>query len=112
MTFDEIKQDIVEACEDFQAAGYLLIKGLYATERDEPCGGCALTAVAFVHGGMIPEYGEADRVIKFACKRYGWDKGECESFVSGYDATASSGMGPLAGLGCAVRDEANPRAWM
>lgn len=107
MTNDEIKNDIVTACEDFQAAGYLLVKGTYATEKDEPCGGCALTAVAFVHGGVKPKYGQADRIIAFACKRYGWDKDQCTKFVDGYDDLMSDDD-ELIVLGRAVRDDVQP----
>jgi hypothetical protein len=107
MTIDEIRADIVAACEEFQAAGYLLVQGTYATLKDEPCGGCALTAVAFVHGGIVPKDNQAHRVLAFAGKRYGWNEKQCEEFINGYDSNYSA-EGELGTLGDAVRVEVMP----
>lgn len=107
MTNKEIKADIIAACEEFQAEGYRVITGEYCDYEDAPCGGCALAAVAFVHGGIEPVRGEGDRIIEFVSARYGWFKGECEQFTDGYDDINRIG-GPLNQIGHAIRDEVQP----
>lgn len=113
MTNDEIKRDIIEACEEFQAEGYRLIRGSFFGLEDEPCGGCALAAVAYVHGGIEPveDEDDEDRIPKFAQARYGWSDAELEAFVNGYDAItrlSADENHPLYAVGRAVCDEVHP----
>lgn len=96
MTNDEIFDDIVSACREFQAAGYSLTKGEYVitdtgTADGKVCGGCALTAVLFVHLDGLPAIrGVGIEAERLARKRFGWigtyDIGD---FIDGFDNEGS-----------------------
>lgn len=109
MTLAEIKAEIIDACAKFKAAGYKLVDGDFCEVAGDAnnlkvCGGCALTAVYFVHSGK-PLSGEealAADVRAFAQRRYGWLS--TWPFTDGFDGLAVSvSAKELHALGVEVR---------
>lgn len=88
MTNEEIKQDVIEACREFEKLGYKVdpVHFCVSDEEEKPVGGCALSAVAVTREGAKLQPIMGDLVFGVTAKRYGWDESQTWAFISGFDA--------------------------